>query len=253
MRIRLRGSLAVAALVAVVSAPAAGVTLQISPVTIEIGPAVRGAAMTLTNPGTSRIFGQLRVYEWDQQNGKDVLKPTQGLVASPPLLEVPAGGAQLVRIVRTGAGEVGKESSFRILIDEIPDENESPGTGVQIRMRYSVPVFLVGTAPASEGPDLSWTLARAGDQWQLRVDNRGGRRARISAVSIRDAAGERHLIVEGLLGYALAGRYHTWTLDIPSKVNLEAGTEIHARVNDDSVVAPANLPGEPASRPGEEQ
>jgi fimbrial chaperone protein len=247
-RIRRAGGLAAAGLAAF-SAAASAVTLQISPVTIEMGPAAKGAAMTLTNPGTSRIFGQLRVYEWDQQDGRDVLRPTRALVASPPLLEVPAGGAQLVRLVRTDQGPTGKESSYRILIDEIPDENEAPGTGVQIRMRYSVPVLVDGGLSANDGPILSWTLTRAADYWQLRVDNRGSRRARISAISLRDAGGQRHQVAQGLLGYALAGRFHIWKLEIPASVELGADLEVHAEVNAHSIVAPADLAGQAVENP----
>src|SRR5690606_31082397 len=112
-------SAGVAAVWSMAAGLASAATLQISPVSIELGPDEPGAAVTLRNPGSTPMFGQLRVYAWDQQDGQDVLAPTQSLAASPPLLQVPPGSEQLVRIVRTGAAEAGKESAYRILIDEI--------------------------------------------------------------------------------------------------------------------------------------
>src|SRR5690606_36206169 len=110
--------------------------LQISPVTIELGPKINAAAVTLSNPGETPIYGQLRVFKWDQKDGEDVLTATTDIAASPPLIEIAPGSDQVVRLVRTERNAVQGEQSSRILIDEIADENASPpSSGVQIRMR----------------------------------------------------------------------------------------------------------------------
>lgn len=231
----------IAAALSAVAGFASAATLQISPVSIELGPGEPGAAIILRNPGATPMFGQLRVYAWDQQEGEDVLTPTRELAASPPLLEVAPGSEQLVRIVRTGPKGVAKEAAYRILIDEIRNEQAAPRNGVRILMRYSVPVFVDDGLAASAKPLLIWSLDQKNGRWRLTAENRGARRARISQAWLRDAQGRRHPVAEGLLGYALAGRRHAWQLDIPANVELDAGATIDAYVDSDHVIEPVGM------------
>ncbi|WP_298015422.1 fimbria/pilus periplasmic chaperone [uncultured Castellaniella sp.] len=215
------------------AAAATAATLQISPVTIEMAPGVRGAAMTLSNVGEHPLYGQLRVFEWDQREGEDRLLPTRAVVASPPMLQIAPGAQQVVRIVRV-AGEAArpvKEDSYRILIDEIPDPRTQPRSGVVIRMRYSVPVFLDNGLTARDRPELSWSLACENRRWRLRADNAGALHARLNTVWIAGADGRRHDIEPGLLGYVLPGRHRIWDLDLPANARLGKRAVIHAVVN----------------------
>lgn len=221
-------------------AVAAAATLQISPVTIEMAPGVKGAAMTLSNAGEHPLYGQLRVFRWDQRDGEDRLSPTQTLVASPPMLQIAPGNQQVVRLVRT-ADDAAKESSYRILIDEIPDPRTQPRSGIVIRMRYSVPVFLDNGLTARDRPELSWALVCEGRRWRLRVDNSGAFHARLNTVWVTGENGQRLDIESGLLGYVLPGRHRLWDLDLPAHARLGKRAVIHAVVNAGSVEASADV------------
>jgi fimbrial chaperone protein len=193
------------------AAAAHGATLQISPVTLDLAADSPAAALTLRNPGDRPIYGQVRTYRWTQEHGDDVLTPAPELVASPPLLQIGAQSDQLVRLVRTARDKPPREQSYRVLIDELPTPDAPVTSGITIRLRYSIPVFV---APATAGApaQLDWSLARGEQAWQLRVANRGEHHAQISAVRLVDAAGKRYEITEGLLGYALAGSARQWPL-----------------------------------------
>ena len=52
------------------------------PVTIEFGTDDTATGITLRNPGERPVYGQVRVFRWDQADGKDTLTPTQDLVAA---------------------------------------------------------------------------------------------------------------------------------------------------------------------------
>lgn len=78
-------------------------TLQISPVMVDMSADANATGITLKNPGEKPLFGQVRVFRWDQASGEDTLTPTQDLVASPPLIQIAAHADQLVRLVRTRA------------------------------------------------------------------------------------------------------------------------------------------------------
>ncbi|WP_454672885.1 fimbrial biogenesis chaperone [Achromobacter pestifer] len=209
-----------------------GAALQISPVLVDMAPQQAASGIMLRNPGNTPIYGQVRIYRWDQEGGDDVLTATEEVQASPPIIQVAPGGEQLVRLVRASR-EVGPtERSYRLIIDEIPDPATPGISGVVLRLRYSVPVFVAGAAP-SPAPDLAWQVQQAGDSWVLRLSNTGTRYAQVAAVQILNAAGKPVANVDGLLGYALAQRAREWR--IPAKQKAPGSVRIKALINGDVV------------------
>ncbi|AYD67418.1 molecular chaperone [Achromobacter sp. B7] len=210
--------------------------LQISPVLVELAPQQGASAVMLRNPGATPIYGQVRTYRWDQANGDDVLTPTEDIQASPPIIQVPPGGEQLVRLVRASRELEPVQRSYRVIIDEIPDPSTPGMNGVVLRLRYSVPVFVAGAA-ASPQPELAWRVAKEGDAWVLRLSNTGSRYAQVAALQIVNGAGKTVAKVDGLLGYALAQRAREWR--IPAKQAAPGPVRIKALINgDDVTVAP---------------
>jgi len=173
LRSRLAPFIALAALVgSVLALDAQAASLQISPVSINLRANQAASGINLQNLGERPVYGQVRVFAWDQRNGEDVLTPTDELVASPPIIEVGAKGSQTIRLVRKGGAAAGAapgnpERTYRLLIDEIPREDEQ-ASGVAIRLQYSVPVFV---APVDEAaaPNLAWSVLRKDNAWVLRV------------------------------------------------------------------------------------
>src|SRR5258708_2873604 len=168
--VRISNGFALLLFTAVLTAQAA--TLQISPVMVDLQSNESATGITLRNPGDRPLYGQVRVFRWDQSGREDTLTPTQELVASPPLIQIGAQADQLVRLVRTSPAPVTAEQSYRILIDELPSPDAAPTGGVMIRLRYSVPVFVEPAGKAPQ-PVLSWHLVRTDNGWVLRVDNGG--------------------------------------------------------------------------------
>jgi len=205
-------------------------TLQISPVMIDLQSNESASGIALRNPGDSPLYGQVRVFRWDQSNGDDTLIPTQELMASPPLVQIAAQTDQLVRLVRATSAPVAVEQSYRVLIDELPRPDSTPTSGVTIRLRYSVPIF-VEPAGGSGQPKLSWHLARDDHGWVLRVENTGTKRAQIAAVQLVNGAGKAYEINKGLLGYALAGRTGQWQMPLAPDADLGGAVKVRAAVN----------------------
>lgn len=205
-------------------------TLQISPVTVDLQSNESASGITLRNPGDGPLYGQVRVFRWDQSNGNDTLIPTQELIASPPLIQIGAQADQLVRLVRATSAPVAVEQSYRVLIDELPPPDTTPANGVTIRLRYSVPIF-VEPAGAAGQPVLLWHLAREDHGWVLRVDNTGTKRAQIAAVQLVNGAGKAYEINKGLLGYALAGRTGQWQTSLAPDDDLGGTVKVRAAVN----------------------
>jgi len=72
-------------MLALLSRYALAATLQVAPVTLDLQSNQRAAAVYLTNSGKAAIHAQIRVYEWTQKNGKDVLVATGEVVSSPAM------------------------------------------------------------------------------------------------------------------------------------------------------------------------
>jgi len=209
--------------------PASAASLQISPVLINLRANQAAGGISLQNLGERPIYGQVRVFAWEQRGGEDVLTPTDELVASPPIIELAAKSSQTVRLVRRGGATPGPERAYRLLIDEIPRGDE-PGNGVAIRLQYSVPVFV---APADEAaaPSLGWTVVRRGGAWMLELRNSGGLHAQVGAATLVDGGGREIELSKGLLGYALAGRERAWRLPLDPATRLTGSVTVRANVN----------------------
>jgi len=228
-------------LTALVTGAASAANLQISPVTISMRAEQSSAGITLQNLGETPLFGQVRVYLWDQLQGEESLTPTQELVASPPIVEIAANSRQTIRLVRTQAGAAQQERTYRVLIDEVGRDDDPSRSGVDIRLRYSVPVFVLATGtPGKEA--LSWQVFRKDGEWMLRVQNSGTLHAQIGSMTLTNQAGKDHVISKGLFGYVLSGRMREWRLPVPKDAALEGPLEVAVNVNAKANVARTSTP-----------
>lgn len=218
-----------------------GANLQISPVTLNLRAAQSAAGINLQNLGDQPIYGQVRVFAWDQRGGEEVLAPTQELVASPPIVEIAANSRQTIRLVRAQAGAVAQEQTYRVLIDEVSRDDDSGRSGVDIRLRYSVPVFVLpAAAPGREA--LDWQVFREQGEWMLRIKNSGNVHAQIGAMTFTNQAGKEFVISKGLFGYVLAARMRVWRLPVAREAELDGPLSIAVNVNAKALVATNSTP-----------
>ena len=218
-----------------------GANLQMSPESISFQPGQNSAGIGLQNNGDTPLYGQVRVYAWDQRDGVDALTPTTQLVASPPIIEIAPKSAQTIRLVRRGAGGQtptpgGAEQTYRILIDELPRGDTQQGN-VAIRLQYSVPAFVL-PVDTQAAPKLEWSTFQRAGAWHLRARNTGALHAQIGATSV--TVGSRDVVLsKGLLGYALPGRTREWPLPADVAGALPAPLAIDTTVNAKSQSAKA--------------
>ncbi|MEO8747723.1 MAG: molecular chaperone [Rhodanobacter sp.] len=245
-RILVRGWLAAGLMAVCGMLDAAG--LQVAPVGLAFKSSSPAQGLWLTNSGSDALHAQVRVFHWTQAEGKDVLTPTQALVASPPMLTLQPGARQLVRVIRTGAASAGAtEDAFRLLVDELPQPEQAAQTGVRYIMRYSVPVFIEPAhAPdaSAVAASLHWSLLREDNGVALQVHNAGATHAQISAASLLPSGGKPVEVTAGLLGYVLPGMTMHWTLNTPA-AQLPAGSQLKATINGkpvDQAVPVGDLP-----------
>lgn len=181
--------------------------LQTRQTGIDMPAGVRAGRLVLANSGDKPLAAQIRAYTWTQVDGDDKLDPSNALVASPAIVEIPAGAEQLIRIVRADGTAVTAEQAYRVIVDELPGDPDADATNaVTVRMRYVLPVFVrADNAPAAA---LACQVAAS----TLTCRNTGGRAAQLGATTLVGSRGTSEL-TPGLLGYVLAGSTRRFTLD----------------------------------------
>jgi fimbrial chaperone protein len=223
--------------------------LQVSPIRLDLSADRPAAALTLHNDGTTPINAQVRVFGWSQALDEDRLERSDRVVASPPIVQIAPGADQTVRILRVGNTPVTEEETYRLLIDEIPNDQTAQTTGVRVQLRYSVPVF-VG-APEGKPPVVDFALehtvpsasAAPGAALMLRAANHATGHAQLSQVRLEWPNGQSTQVSSGLLGYALPHATRRWPVaGAPAGA---ASATLHAVVNGEAFTT--RIAVEPAS------
>ncbi|MFE3968706.1 pilus assembly protein [Stenotrophomonas sp. LMG 10879] len=197
--------------------------LDLMPTTLRLAAAQGRSELWLHNPGPAHWRGQVQVWAWDQQPGAEQLQRSAQVLASPTLLDLPAGARQRVWLLPASSAPVAVEQAFRIIL--APAEPAMP--------RYSLPLFRGEPVPTA-APALQAEVVVNGSQFMLRLLNSGNGHARLSDLAYEGADGHRSLLLPGLAGYVLAARQRQWQL--PPRADGYAGGRFHARLQDGTAV-----------------
>ena len=212
------------------SSAANAASLFVRPKSVMFAPGESAASVTVTNSGTAPVTAQLRLYAWDQRDNQDSLASTDALVASPPMLQIPAGSSQTIRLVRVAKTPAATEESYRMIVDEVPTPGSNDtGASVVVQLRYSVPVFIF--PKTSQPANATFKASVSGGALMLDVSNRGKSHAQISNVRLAYPDGSTHVIGPGLVGYVLPDKQRQWKLNIPASANRGAPKQMLAQVN----------------------
>jgi fimbrial chaperone protein len=180
--------------------------LTVIPVSFELSPGRMTAVLTIQNHTGREAAFQVRPYAWDQSGGPDRLTPTDALVVSPPLGKVPIGGQQVVRLVLRQPAR-GQETTYRILLDEVPPPAQ-PGL-VNFTLRLSIPVFVEPTA--RETAHVRWSVQHDGDAFYLVAVNGGGRHEVFRDMALT-AGGRPIRLEQNISPYVLPGATRRWRI-----------------------------------------
>ncbi|WP_242108028.1 fimbrial biogenesis chaperone [Luteimonas aquatica] len=225
-------------------APAA--SLQVAPTSLTLQGRQNADVLWLSNSGKEPVQVQLRMFRWTQSDGAESLDPSHDLVVSPAMQTLQPGEKQVVRIIRTAPQPVAAETTYRVIVDELPS-GARDRQGLQFVLRYSVPIFVVPDAAAgapTPAPALDARLLGSGDgEAILEVRNRGTQHAQIADLAYGKDAASAAPVTPGLLGYALAGQTMRWPLKSPA--SRFTGGIFVARINGAAALQPLALSASP--------
>lgn len=228
---------AAASLSSALGAQAYAASLQVSPTSVTLQARQNADGLTLTNTGTQPLHAQVRVFRWTQRGDEEKLEPTRDIVISPPMLQLAPGAQQLVRVIRLGPPPADAETSYRVIVDELPTASEGEAKpGLRFVLQYSVPVFLMPETPDALSATLAARVVGAGSERFLEIANRGKLHAQIADLAYAATGSEPQSIAPGLAGYVLPGNTRRWRL--PEALDVSGSGTFVARIN-----------GEPAAQP----
>jgi fimbrial chaperone protein len=186
---------------------AGGQAISVLPVNVLLGPEQMATTLSVSNQGNRETAVQVRAFAWSQEDGTDHLTESDELVVSPPIATIAPGASQVVRLILRKSAQ-GRESTYRIFVDQIPPPAE-PGV-VHVVLRLSIPVFV---KPATRtAPDVRFHLEHEGEQLVLVGINDGLRHAVIRNILLRTSDGRELKEEPSASPYILAGATRRWRL-----------------------------------------
>ena len=203
-----------ATLLALAPAAAGAASLQVSPVTVEVPAPGASAVLKLRNDGANALNAQVRVFRWSQVNGEEKLEATDDVVASPPIVSINPNSDYTVRIVRVTKKPLAKGETYRLLVDELPDQARQRNGAVTLVLRYSIPVFFYPLDIAQA--KVAWNVEQKSGRTIVTVTNNGDRHERVSMLKLRTGDGSTISFGNGLTGYVLGRSIMRWSVSSSS-------------------------------------
>lgn len=189
----------------------AAAQFSVSPLKLSLAADKLATSLTLGNSGKEPVTVQAELVAWTQENGEDRYAPAAGMVVSPPIFKLDAGGRQVVRIGRLKKGPApAREQSYRIRLSEVPSQASDKFESVSTFMQLTLPVFVPPADRAAKSAlDVKASLQPNGDL-RLAVSNAGAVHDKITRLTL--AHDGKAIAERGFNYYVLAGasRELTW-------------------------------------------
>ena len=114
--------------------------MRVSPTRIHVRNGGLTATLRIWNDGKEAMNAQIRVFELVTKDGKQSLRPTRDVVASPPLTTLTPKTENLIRLVRVAKAPVTGKETYRVVVDQLPGRGgPKPGT-VAVLVRQVMPL-----------------------------------------------------------------------------------------------------------------
>lgn len=175
-------------LAALAACPSWAADIGIMPVAVQLDRAHDRATVQVINNGSEPVVLQADAIAWKREAGIDSDGPTGDLIVNPPVFTVQPGQVQIVRVgLRRNAGGA-QESTYRMVLREVPqplaDDRAGVSGNVRVLMALRVPVYV---APNTVARDERWTARRDGQgNIVASVVNAGNVHYKVGAIRLHD-------------------------------------------------------------------
>jgi fimbrial chaperone protein len=235
--------LAALLIVAASAAPASASTFNISPIRAQLAASHPTEALTIVNADDSPVVVQIRVVRWSQKDGAEQLDDTRELLATPPVLQIPANGQQIVRVALRRQPDSAQELTYRVIFEEVPQAAPKDFTGLRVALRLSIPVFV---APSQGKPNaqVAWQSRwLPNGQLEIAATNHGNGHYQVMDFEAR-FPGSLMPLRGNTAKYVLPGSRMVWTLTPPADAVRQGVIPLHGHSDQgefSAEVAPSSL------------
>jgi fimbrial chaperone protein len=143
--------------------------------------------VTVRNTDNKTLTLQTTVHKWTQADGEMVLLPTRDVLLAPPLIEIPPGESQSIRLVLRKEINDKDQEAYRLVLQELIRTGTTQGAQMQMAFRVTLPVFVTAKNPTPPVP-VAVVVNEAG-QTYLKIKNTGKSHVQITKLNVLDSQG----------------------------------------------------------------
>jgi fimbrial chaperone protein len=196
------------AMVALLLAPhaASASNFTVTPTEVDLSTSATSALVTLRNGSKVPLRFEVTLFSWSEdEHGQMTLNPSSEITFFPKLVELAAGASRNIRIGINAGTARNVEQSYRLFIEELPDQSALAANAVALRTKVGIPVF-VRPAKPSRTEALDGVSVENG-KVQVRVRNTGNLHISVDSISVKgtDGSGAATFTKDGPGWYVLPG------------------------------------------------
>lgn len=157
---------------------------RVSPLKINLSAIGKDGQLELTNLSNQDITIQVKLFEWQQESGRDVYLPTRDILFAPPIFNVPKGRQKTIRFRLKRGADKTQELSYRVYVEQLRQGGLfAPTSGTEFRLKIGVPLFVAPIKPSQPEFNVNANYLSDGSI-RLSVDNYGKKHLKIYSVEL---------------------------------------------------------------------
>jgi fimbrial chaperone protein len=175
--------------------------VSVSPLRVTFASDQQSEILSLRNVSKAAFTVQPKVVRWVQRDGQEFFEPTRDVIVAPPLIEVPAGETQVIRLSLRRAPEAKQELTYRVFLQQVVAPQKATGSGLSFAWSLSLPIFVNPTGEVAPA-DLSWKAVANGNNIELTATNVGAMHVQVKGIKLESGTS---VTSGGSMMYLLAG------------------------------------------------
>jgi len=220
------------AVIALLLAPGAATAsnFTVTPTEVNLSASATSALVTLRNASKLPLRFEVTVFAWSEdERGQMVLNPSSDVTFFPKLVELAGGASRNIRVGINAGLARDVEQSFRLFIEELPDQSAPKGNAVALRTKIGIPVFVRPSKPVRTA-EIAGVSVENG-KVLTRLHNTGNLHISVDTISVTGTGGSAAptFTKEGPGWYVLPGATRIFEVPITS-TECRATTQVAVEV-----------------------
>lgn len=180
----------IAIIVALLLAPhaATAANFTVTPTEVNLSPSATSALVTIRNGSKSPLRFEITLVTWSEdEHGKMTLNPSSDVTFFPKLVELPGGASRNIRIGINPGMARDVEQSFRLFVEELPDQSAPAANAVALRTKVGIPVFVRPAKPVRSA--VIDAVSVENGKVLTRIRNTGNLHISVDNITVRGSGG----------------------------------------------------------------